>query len=260
MTSDTSYPHGGRRPLSADTTGEISDHEPVTDWRRLHEMESDAAVAEDPDASPLDEASWEKAHLVGKPSKASLSAARFQRTVTRVTVEACWLHRYQTAISQLQNVEAVGTDFFRVAFSALLDGRLLRLIRLLEENPRCASFWYLHRVNPDIVEISVRSAGIDLKMLKEMSTKLRSVRNSTFVHIDKHEVFNPQKVYRDASISVQDLEIVCVKLEKIMKQIYLVIFHKIFESEEYDDADIKKLARLRDRTGRKAAGKHKVSQ
>jgi hypothetical protein len=232
--------------MNADTTGKTSVHEPATDWRRLHEMEDDAASAEDPDVSPLDEDSWKKARLVGKPSKASLSAARFQRTVTRVTIEACWLHRYQTAIDRLQNVEAVGTDFFRIAYSALLDGRLIRLLSLLEESNRCASFWYLRRINPNIVDAAVAQAGIDLKMLKELSTKLRPIRNGAFVHIDKHEVFNPQRLYHNASIQIRDLNLICTKLHEMMEEIYRVTFKKNFEYDEYDGSDILRLAGLRD--------------
>jgi hypothetical protein len=235
--------------MSGDTTGKISNAELATDWRRLHEMtdeEAHAAIADDPDLDPTDENFWKSARLVGRPSKASRSTARFQRTVTRVTIEAIWLHRYQTAIDKLQIAEAVGTDFFRVALSALLDARLVRLIRLLEQSSRTASFWYLYRAEPKIVNSAAERSGVDLDKFRKLSEKLRAVRNRTFMHIDRHEVFDPQRVYRDAAIQLEDLASACIKLREIMNEIYRLTFDKDFECDEYEGSDISILMRLRD--------------
>jgi uncharacterized protein (DUF4415 family) len=60
--------------MSGDTTGKTSKAEPRTDWRRLRRMtdaEVHAAVLDDPDASPTDEAFWKDARVVQpQPKKA----------------------------------------------------------------------------------------------------------------------------------------------------------------------------------------------
>lgn len=235
--------------MSDGTTGRTLTRKPATDWRRLHEMSDDdvlAAISDDPDINPLDEDCWKDARLVGKPTKGSIADARFARAVTRATIETCWLQRYETTIDRLQGVDAVGTDFFRVALNALLDARLVRLIRLLEKSDRTASFWYLHRTKPNIVDDTSKRLGIDLSKIEELSSKLRPIRDRAFIHIDKKAVFDPQQLYRDAGIQVSELKSVCVSLWEIMKEIYCLTFGKDFEYDEYDGSDIGRLAEFRD--------------
>jgi len=53
--------------MSDDTSGTISTTEPKTDWRRVRSMtdeEVHAAIIDDPDAKPTDEAFWKEARLV----------------------------------------------------------------------------------------------------------------------------------------------------------------------------------------------------
>lgn len=235
--------------MNGGTIGKTSRDESVTDWRRLHEMtdeEVEAAIAGDPDLQPLGEKLWKTAQLVGQRSRSSRSTARFNRAVTRITIEACWLQRYQIALDKLKSEEAVGTDFFRVAFIALQDARLVRLIRLLDESSRTASFWYLHRFNRQLVDSAAQGAGLDLCGLKDISAKLRTIRNGTFIHIDKQQVFEPQTLYREAAIQMQDIASVAGRLFETMKEIHRVVFDRDYDYDEYDGSDIAALARLRD--------------
>jgi uncharacterized protein (DUF4415 family) len=53
--------------MSDDTSGAISATDPKTDWRRLRSMSDEevhAAIIDDPDAKPTDEAFWQHAHVV----------------------------------------------------------------------------------------------------------------------------------------------------------------------------------------------------
>ena len=52
--------------MSDDTSGNTSANEPATDWRRLRSMSDEevhAAITDDPDIVPTDEAFWEGAHV-----------------------------------------------------------------------------------------------------------------------------------------------------------------------------------------------------
>jgi len=80
------------------------------------------------------------------------TSERFKRTVVRFARETFWLRTHHNALKALSNLEAVGLDFFRVAHVGIQGDRLIRLIRLLEEDTRVASFWYLHRCEQKRVE------------------------------------------------------------------------------------------------------------
>ena len=173
------------------------------------------------------------------------SNARFKRTVERISGEAFWLSTYQAAINGMR-VEAIGLDFFTVSLNALKDARLIRLIRVLEDDQDTASFWYLVRSNQPLVMKAAKNAELDLTELKEISDRFRGSRNKTFVHIDKFGVFDPQQYYKAAALSNDDVAYVCRKLFETMKYLYMDTFGKELIFDEYDGNDIISLAKLRD--------------
>jgi uncharacterized protein (DUF4415 family) len=62
--------------MSDDTSGTISTTEPRTDWRRLRSMtdqEIHAAIVDDPDAKPTDEAFWKDARVVTPRRKTTVT-------------------------------------------------------------------------------------------------------------------------------------------------------------------------------------------
>jgi hypothetical protein len=114
---------------------------------------------------------------------------RFWRAVRQLLAEVAWVRIEQRALERLEGVDAIGLDFFRVAQTALLGDRLLRLIRVLEQSSDVASIWYLHRCVPG------EFAAVDVRRLETLSRHLKTVRDKTFVHIDKSAVFDPQAIY-----------------------------------------------------------------
>lgn len=181
----------------------------------------------------------------GSQGVALHSDERFNRTVERIASEAFWLRTYQAAINGMR-VEAVGLDFFRVSLNALKDARLIRMIRVLEDDSETASFWYLLRCNGPLIDRAARKAGLDLAELKQIAARLRGIRNKTFVHIDKDGVFDPQQYYRDASLTNDKVAKFCDRLWETMKDVYLSVHGKELEHDVYSGEDIKVLARLRD--------------
>jgi hypothetical protein len=235
--------------MSGDTTGKISKAESGTDWDRLRNMSDEevhAAVVSDPDAHATDDEFWKTARAVVPPSKKTHSNLRFRRAVTRICFEACWLYRYQKAIEKLRSVEAVGTDFFQVSLTALMDAQLIRLIRLLEESSRVASFWYLCKANKKIVDAALARTGVDLEEVRQIAEKLPDIRNRTFVHIDKETVFDPNEIYQNAGIKTHQVEQACSALWELMKEIYRETNGAEFQADDYYGDDIPVLEKLRD--------------
>lgn len=178
--------------------------------------------------------------------------ARYKRTVQRVTTETCWLCTEQTALVALGEVEAHGLDFFRVAFTGLLGDRLLRLVRILEEDTRVASFWYLHRCNPTGVEQALRKAAITLADLRDFSRRLRRIRNKAFVHIDKAGVFDPARIYKDAGIKNSEVDKTIRALWTAMQDLYVIALGTAYRHDVYSGDDIALLIRGRDEIKRRA--------
>ncbi len=56
----------------------------------------------------------------------------------------------------------MGLDFFRVALNSLKDARLIRLIRVLEDDSQTASFWYLLKTDEKQVRSAAKCSGLDL--------------------------------------------------------------------------------------------------
>lgn len=173
------------------------------------------------------------------------SEARFKRTVERIAAEAFWLRTYQAAVEGMK-VEAIGLDFFRVSLNALKDARLIRLIRALEDDSRTASFWYLVRSNEKLLQECASQAGLDLAALRTLATKLRGIRDKTFVHVDREGVFDPPQYYNAADISHDDVKAAIEGLWSTMRALHVAVLGEDVEHDVYTGSDIRELARLRD--------------
>jgi hypothetical protein len=119
---------------------------------------------------------------------------RFERTLKRLFAETYNLIFVQAALEALQNRRS--GVIVTTAFSALYSDRLLRLVRIFENSGDTATFWYLHRCEPNNV-----AQDIDIPHLAEFSDKVKHIRDKTFVHIDKDFVFDPDAAYRQVNLT-----------------------------------------------------------
>lgn len=174
------------------------------------------------------------------------SDTRFKRTVERIGAETFWLHTYHNAICGMK-VDAIGLDFFRVSLNALKDARLIRLIRILEDDSQTASFWYLHKSNEKLIKTIAKICDFDINWARGISEKFVSIRNKTFVHIDKEGVFDPQQYYKNAGITHNDIENIIEGLWCLMQKLHIEVFGSEIEHDNYSGEDIKYLAELRDK-------------
>lgn len=174
------------------------------------------------------------------------SDARFKRVVERISAEAYWLRTYQDAINGMKGVHAIGLDFFRVSLNSLKDARLVRLIRVLEDDPQVASFWYLLKCNGRITRAAAKKGGLNLPELKAAAKALLGIRNKTFMHIDKDGVFDPQSFYKAAGLTNNDVERIIRGLWSTMNHLHLEVFGMEIAGDEYPGTDIRVLAELRD--------------
>ncbi len=144
-----------------------------------------------------------------------MGESRFRRTVRRLTIETRNLRGDFAArhvwYAWLADGGSTSNLFLRGAGFALQSDLMIRLIRVLDVGRTTSSFWYLHQCG-----LSTAGDGIDFEKLREFSMKLKSVRDKTFVHIDKKGVFDPGKYYEEAGIN--DLH-----LANVIDQVWTVL-------------------------------------
>lgn len=101
-----------------------------------------------------------------------------------------------------------------------------------------ASFWYLHRYKPQEVESILSAARISIDELRNFSQRLKSVRDKSFVHIDKVGVFDPEKIYEDAEITGNQIRRAVEAVWTVLNTLYQSISRTTFMSDEYSGDDI----------------------
>jgi hypothetical protein len=171
---------------------------------------------------------------------------RYKRAVRRTTIEAFWLFTDETALIALSNIKSVGLEFFRVAHTALLGDRLLRLIRVFDENQETAAFWYLYRCNPKFIDQCIKPSTVTLPELRDLSQRLKRVRDKTFIHIDKDGVFDPEMIYRKAGINLDKVDRAIRGLWATMQAVFQVTLGETFAHDSYSGSDIAALEKYRD--------------
>lgn len=124
---------------------------------------------------------------------------RYRMALERLTREIDNLRTVQAAIAAYNEAQPPSNRFLTLAFIALLGDRLLRLIRIFEDNRDTASFWYLHRCTPE------RMKHLDVERLKSLSGKLKTVRDLTFVHLDKRGISKAAAIWREAGITEAEI-------------------------------------------------------
>lgn len=134
-------------------------------------------------------------------------------------------------------------SFFVIAQHALYNDILTHAIRVLDEHRDAMSFWYLLRCKEGIVfKQAAQKVGLDLEKLKDLSAKLKSIRNKTLFHIDRRSVRQPEAVWMQA-------EIIGSALFKALNEMFETLaiakrdhFDGEFETiTKYDGSDIAKI-------------------
>jgi hypothetical protein len=168
---------------------------------------------------------------------------RFGRALYRALVETAWLRYEQTALRALGGKDHFGVDFFIVAHTAIAGDRLIRLVRLLEDDSRVASFWYLHRCAPKAVEGALAACGMSIDAVRDLARRIKLIRDKAFVHVDKTAVFNPEVIYRQANVNGPHIQAVIEAIWSALNSLHRAS-GKTFASDEYNGADISKLHAL----------------
>ena len=162
---------------------------------------------------------------------------RFKKALERLARESGNLRLEQAALDACGELGAIKNRFLMVAFGALLGDRLSRLVRIFEDSKDTASFWYLHRCDPTI------ERKIDVQRLRAFSSKIKDVRNATFTHIDKKFVSDPQKPYREAGLTQNEIGFAIDSVWRVVSYLWVEQFGRLLTHIQIDQVGLKDLMR-----------------
>ncbi|WP_147321336.1 hypothetical protein [Rhodoferax lacus] len=125
---------------------------------------------------------------------------RFIGAIARNLAELQRAIHNRDAMTVLETERATGYAIFRVAYLALYNDYMAHAMKVFENSRRVASIWYLYRTDQGVCDGFMRKASIDIQAIKEMSARLKTVRDSTHFHIDVESVADTKSVWREAGI------------------------------------------------------------
>jgi len=131
--------------------------------------------------------------------------SRYQGAIQRCLAELQRALLNRTTLLGLEDANGVSHPFLLLTYYAFFNDYIAHCIKIFEEKTRAASFWHIYRTHQKSIDEYARRKKIRIQHFKEMSNKLKTIRNKTHFHIDKNCVLNSQKVWRDAGLSGKDL-------------------------------------------------------
>ncbi|MDA8174450.1 MAG: hypothetical protein M0018_07665 [Nitrospiraceae bacterium] len=163
---------------------------------------------------------------------------RFERALLRNLNELGRAILERRAMVGMEAAESSHTvDFFRLAYDAMFNDMCSHAIKVFDKNPCSSTFWYLYRCEKKAVEQFAEDHKFQFSLLETLGNKLTHVRNKTHFHIDKKDVFNPEKVWREAAISGRELALGIDSAYAILAHLHQVRFGRPFNLPKYDGSD-----------------------
>lgn len=144
-----------------------------------------------------------------------------------------------------------GENFFSISYRALFNDMIAHSIKVLDENRKSATFWYIFKV--DMAKIKKLSSYTEEKteLLRELTSKFKIIRDKTHFHIDKKGVLGPALIWKNAGVKGKDLGEALKYLWNLLNELHQVVFNENFphQIDFYDAKDVLKILGLSRKDG-----------
>ncbi len=134
-------------------------------------------------------------------------------------------------------------DFFRIAYDALFNDMIAHAIKLFEDSPRVASYWYIKRCKEKEIAAFVKENSVDLPTVEATRDSLKHIRDKTHFHIDRDAVKNPIKIWTAAKVTGRQLAEAIDCAWAILDHLYTLETGQKFNMPEYDGSDATRIAK-----------------
>lgn len=135
-------------------------------------------------------------------------------------------------------------EFLGLCSMALFNDMVAHLIKVLERNSKALTFWNIRSRNKKQINEILKKSSCNLSFLKNVSDKLRDIRNHTHFHIDTENVSNPKEVWKKSGLKNLDIKKTIVILLEIFGCLYK---EQVSTSEpflSYDGEDAPEIIRI----------------
>lgn len=176
----------------------------------------------------------------------------FEHSLRRNIIETYHAIYNRRAIDELARAEATLTTnltFFRLAQMALYNDMIAHAAKVLDKNKDSATFWYIYDQRRNEVDRFVASIDRELKILQDISSNLKHVRDKTHFHIDRKSVLSPNAVWQKAGITGNDFVEALDLLENILQHLWRLEKGEDFPIVPYDATDIKDIVEVSRQAG-----------
>ncbi|HEY9165870.1 MAG TPA: hypothetical protein VIS48_06880 [Candidatus Kryptonia bacterium] len=167
---------------------------------------------------------------------------RYERALLRNLHELLRCLSYRNAYNSLCEAAPV-TDwsFFSYASLALYNGMFDHAMKVLDKHKDSASFFYLYKCNPTLIQTELDKVGLRYEDAEALSTKLKAIRDKDQFHIDRKALFNPKAVWADANITGDSFNVVMDKLWTALNSLYESHHERKFGQPVYSGEDVKSI-------------------
>lgn len=140
-------------------------------------------------------------------------------------------------------------DFFRLSYYAMYNDMITHSMKVLDKHPDSASFWYLYRCDNRIVDSFVKTKSYNLDFLHSLAGRLKDIRDTTHLHIDKKGVFDPKAIWKAADVTRKELAKGIDIVREILQYLHKKQFGEEFPIPDYDGTDATKIIRAAQKAG-----------
>ncbi|MBL7197222.1 MAG: hypothetical protein ISS47_03915 [Candidatus Omnitrophica bacterium] len=177
---------------------------------------------------------------------------RYRNAIKRNLYEVAYaLLEYSTLrilneYNKKEGIYVTGEGFFNISYRALFNDMVAHSIKVLDKDRKSATFWYILKTDKAKAENLRLYSKEKIKSLRNLASKLKTIRNKTHFHIDKEGVVDPKMIWGNANIKGRELEESLHYLFSILNELHKAVFNKnfLYQPEDYDGTDLIKLLEL----------------
>jgi len=149
------------------------------------------------------------------------------------------------AMVGLENADTYhAMDFIRLSYDALFYDMTAHAMKIFEDHPQSASFWYIKRCKEKEIAAFLKEKNIDFSKIENILPSLKHIRDKTHFHIDRDAVKNSREIWNEAKITGRQLEEVIDCAFMILNHLWILETGQEFPLPEYDGSDATRIAKI----------------
>lgn len=141
-------------------------------------------------------------------------------------------------LDQLENTRHP-LNFFTIAAVALYNDVISHLCKVYEINGGGKSFWYIEKKLTKDIHSIADNHSISINDLKDISYRLKNIRNKTHFHIGTQVPNNPKLVWEEFKIKKYEARNLIESGRTILIKVYESMSEEEYPNSDYDGLDVK---------------------